>query len=282
MKDLEGKVAVVTGAADGIGLAIARRCAAAGMKVVLADITQDDLERESARLRDTGADALGVVTDVTDPASVEALASRTVAAYGGVHLVVNNAGVAGARGRFQELPLDSWRHTFDVNVFGVIHGVRAFLPLLLEQESAHIVNTASMSSLNGHPLGLAPYAASKYAVMGLTQNLFHELSVLTEGRVGVSVLVPGFTRTGMLARARTRLQEPAHDTVGGAGPFAVEAMDPEEVAEVVLDGVRESRFFLLPVPDEAMDMARQQVRWMSTDEPLEAHPALRTGRKAFP
>jgi len=281
MQRFRDRVAVVTGAASGIGRAMASRFAAEGMRIVLADIEQDALDAAVGELRRDGAEAIGVRTDVAQAASVQALADATVGEFGAVHVLCNNAGV-GIGTDFAKIPLEVWDWVLGVDLWGVIHGCRTFLPLLIEQDEAHIVNTSSMAALNGHPLGLAPYTVAKSGVLGLSQNLFFELAATTAGRVGVSVLIPGLTRTRIFESARTR---PADVAVPPPSSFAKTsqasiaaalggALDPGKVADVVLDGIREQRFYLLPHPEEAFDMAEQQLRWMRTNEPLVPGPGV--------
>jgi NAD(P)-dependent dehydrogenase (short-subunit alcohol dehydrogenase family) len=283
MERFSGRVAVVTGAASGIGRALAGRFAAEGMRVVLADVEQAALDRAVAELRDGGAAAIGVRTDVSSAADVAALAAATIAEYGAVHVLCNNAGV-GAGTDFAKIPLDVWDWVLGVDLWGVIHGCRTFLPLLLEQDEAHIVNTASMAALNGHPLGLAPYTVAKFGVLGLSQNLFFEMAATTGGRVGVSALLPGLTRTRIFESVRN---SPAGLSVPGPSSFAETsrkmlaealvseaAVEPDQVAGVVLDAIRARRFYILPHPGEALDMAEQQLRWMRDNEPLVPGPGV--------
>jgi NAD(P)-dependent dehydrogenase (short-subunit alcohol dehydrogenase family) len=281
MRVFKDRVAVVTGAASGIGRAMAGRFAAEGMRVVLADIEQDALDRAVSELRRDGATAIGVRTDVASVASVEALADVTVGEFGAAHVLCNNAGV-GIGTDFAKIPLEVWDWVLGVDLWGVIHGCRTFLPLLLEQDEAHIVNTSSMAALNGHPLGLAPYTVAKAGVLGLSQNLFFELAATTGGRVGVSVLIPGLTRTRIFESARNRPDDVPVPTVSSFAKTSQVsvaaalggALDPDKVADVVLDGIREQRFYLLPHPEEALDMAEQQVRWMRSNEPLVPGPGV--------
>jgi len=282
MRQLDGKVAVITGAASGIGLATAARFAAAGMKVVMADVEKPALDRAVAGLRESHPDVVGVQTDVSSAESVQALAVETLATFGAVHVVFNNAGVTGGRGAVQDLPLETWRWTVEVNLLGVVHGIRTFLPHLLEQGCGHIVNTASMAALNAHPLAHAPYVASKFAVLGLTQNLFYELAAVSDGKIGVSVLVPSFVRTNIMTSARN-----APASVGAAPPsrpyvFPPGTASPEEVAEVVHDGVLANRFYLFTDPAEAAEMADQQARWIRAGIPLQpADGMTRAGMQAL-
>ncbi len=281
MRQLTGRVAVVTGAASGIGRAMAGRFAAEGMRCVLADIEQEPLDRAVTELRRSGAAAIGVRTDVASAADVQALADRAVAEFGAVHVLANNAGV-GSGSDFAKIPLEVWEWVLNVTLWGAIHGCRSFLPILLEQDEAHIVNTSSMAALNGHPLGLAPYTVAKFGVLGLTQNLFFELAATTGGRVGVSVLIPGLTRTRIFEGDRNRpASVPAPPPSGFvqtsraaiAEAFQT-ALDPAAVADVVIDAIRERRFYILTHPDESLDMAEQQLRWMKTNVPLVPGPGV--------
>lgn len=281
MREFRGRVAVVTGAASGIGRALAGRFAAEGMRCVLADVDAAALDRAVSELRRDGAAAIGVPTDVASAAEVQALADRTITEFGAVHLLCNNAGV-GMGSDFAKIPLDVWEWVLGVDLWGVIHGCRTFLPLLLEQDEAHIVNTSSMAALNGHPLGQAPYTTAKFGVLGLSQNLFFELAATTGGRVGVSVLIPGLTRTRIFESDRNRparVAPPPPSSFAATSRAAIAgaldgALDPAAVADVVLDAVRDRRFYILPHPAEALDMAGQQLRWMRTGEPLRPGPGV--------
>jgi NAD(P)-dependent dehydrogenase (short-subunit alcohol dehydrogenase family) len=281
MRQFRDRVAVVTGAASGIGRALAARFAAEGMRVVLADIEEAALEPAVAGLRSRGARVIGVRTDVASADSVAALADAALAEFGAVHVVCNNAGVGGGTD-FAKIPLATWEWVLGVDLWGVIHGCRTFLPLLAAQDEAHIVNTSSMAALNGHPLGLAPYTVAKFGVLGLSQNLFFESAALTGGRVGVSVLVPGMTRTRIFESDRNR---PADVARAEPSSFARtsqamiadvldSAMDPAKTADIVLDAIRERRFYILPHPEEALDMAEQQLRWMRDNIPLVPGPGV--------
>jgi NAD(P)-dependent dehydrogenase (short-subunit alcohol dehydrogenase family) len=260
---------------------MAARFVAEGMRCVLADVEEEALDRAVTELRRSGAAAVGVRTDVSSAADVEALAGAAVAEFGAVHVLCNNAGVGGGTD-FAQTPLDMWEWVLGVNLWGVIHGCRTFLPLLLEQEEGHIVNTSSMAALNGHPLGLAPYTVSKSAVLGLSQNLFFELAATTGGRVGVSVLIPGLTRTRIFESIRNvpaAVTTPPPSSFRRSSMAAIEgvwgdAMPPERVAGVVADAIREQRFYVLPHREEALDMAGQQLRWMRDDVPLVPGPGV--------
>jgi NAD(P)-dependent dehydrogenase (short-subunit alcohol dehydrogenase family) len=244
VKTLEGRVAVVTGGASGIGLGIAQACAAAGMKVVLADVNTTRLDGAAEHVAASGApDVLAVPTDVTDAASVTELARRTVDAFGAAHVLCNNAGVS-AIGRQWQTPLDDWNWIIGVNLMGVVHGVHAFMPVLLEQDEAHVVNTASMSGLLASP-GMGAYVASKHAVVGLTKALRTDLAPRWP-HVGVSVVCPGAVATNLPENVRTlgRPHDQAH--VDALRENLATAMGPREAGEIVVDAVRHERFWVFP------------------------------------
>ncbi|MDQ1457740.1 MAG: hypothetical protein QOH28_3360 [Actinomycetota bacterium] len=248
MQDLRGKVAVVTGGASGIGYALARCFASEGARVVIGDVEAAALDRAVSELGASGADVEGVVTDVTDPAQMQALADAAVTRFDGVHVFCNNAGVGGG-GLSWEMPLSTWEWVIGVNLWGVIHGVRAFVPLLMQQTEAHIVNTASVAGLVAAPF-MGPYNASKHAVVAISETLHHELA-LSAPQVRVSVLCPGWVNTNIAQSARNR---PAHLQEGAAPDpeaaallrgFIEQGMPPDEVAAKVLEAIREERFWIL-------------------------------------
>lgn len=251
MQDFVGRTAFVTGGASGIGLALGRAFAGAGMKVMLADIETDALTAAVERFRSLGQDVRGVICDVADPASVEQAAEAAYEAFGNVHVVCNNAGVAGGSG-IENISLDTWRWVFDVNLMGVVHGVRTFLPHIRRHgEGGHIVNTASMAGLNSG-LGVSPYSASKFAVVNISEGLAKQLAPL---RIGVTVLCPGFVRTRIAESARNRPERygPAHVKIPGspAGELAARqaelarsGLDPMEVAAEVLAAIRQGRLYV--------------------------------------
>lgn len=200
MRDLIGKTAFVTGGGSGIGLALGRAFAEAGMQVMLADIEADALAVAVESLRSIGPGVRGVDCDVTDPVSMERAARASHEAFGNVHVLCNNAGVAGGGG-IDDISLETWRWVLDVNLLGVLHGVRAFLPRIRAHgEGGHIVNTASMAGLNSG-LGFSPYSTSKFAVVNMSEGLAKQLAPIG---IGVTVLCPGFVRTRMPESARTR------------------------------------------------------------------------------
>jgi NAD(P)-dependent dehydrogenase (short-subunit alcohol dehydrogenase family) len=252
--DLSGKVAVVTGAASGIGLAIAEKWVSEQMKVVLADVEEDALELAADRLARRGS-VLAVPTDVSVAESVDEL-RRQAEAFGPVHILCNNAGVSTAGpGSAWEKPISAWQWVLEVNLWGVIHGIRAFMPAMVERDEGHIVNTASIAGLLPFPFA-APYAASKHAVVGLSTSIYHELA-MRGSHVHVSVLCPGWIRTRIIDAERNwpdRLGAlPAADTnpmtemmEAMVKQLVDTGMDPAMVAEQVLDAVRSERFWVLP------------------------------------
>ena len=263
MKSFLGKTAVVNGAASGIGRAIAERCVREGMKVVVSDIERDALARTVDILNDRGqkgAQVLGVVADVSQSADVEALAAETMGAFGGVHLLFNNAGVAGGAGVW-ESSFKDWQWIIGVNLWGVIHGLHTFVPLMLEHnESAHIVNTSSISGLTTfHPD--APYHMTKHGIVALSELLYHDLA-MRSAKIGVSVLCPGPVRTGIITAARNRPAElqnehpapPQTDSPSETEDdffrrMIEEGMPPERTADLVFEAIAENRFYILTHPE---------------------------------
>jgi NAD(P)-dependent dehydrogenase (short-subunit alcohol dehydrogenase family) len=251
---LQGRVAVVTGAASGLGRALAERFAAEGMLLVLADVERAPLESLVDRLTEQGVESIGVPTDVTDAEAVDALARKTVEAFGTAHVVCNNAGVGGHHYPTWEAPLPYWDWVLSVSLWGVIHGVRSFLPMLLAQNEGHVVNTASVGGLIPVPYS-APYAAAKHAVVGLSSSMHDELAAM-DTEVRVSVLCPGAMATGFTASDRnwpTSLGAPppeaADPGVRAAHAFLVENVNaggaPSPVADCVVDAIRTDRFMIL-------------------------------------
>src|SRR5580692_6115328 len=251
MRELGGKTAFVTGGASGIGLALGRAFAQAGMKVMLADIEPDALAAAVESLRDVGPDVQGVACDVADAVSVERAAQASYAAFGHVHVVCNNAGVAGGSG-IDDISLDTWRWVLDVNLMGVLHGVHVFLPhIRAHGEGGHIVNTASMAGLNSG-LGFSPYAASKFAVVNMSEGLAMQVAPLG---IGVTVLCPGFVRTRIWESGRNRPGRygpaQAPDPASAAGKLAAQlaelgrsGLDPTDIASQVLTAIREDQLYV--------------------------------------
>src|SRR5205823_2975359 len=201
MRDFAGKTAFVTGGASGIGLALARAFAEAGCRVMLADIEEAPLRDALGTLENVDPEVRGVVCDVADPDSVRGAAEEAISAFGNIHILCNNAGVAGGSG-VDNISLDNWRWVLDVNLMGVMHGVQALLPhMRAHGEGGHIVNTASMAGLLSGGLGFSPYVASKFAIVGMSEGLATELKPLG---IGVTVLCPGFVRTRIAEAGRNR------------------------------------------------------------------------------
>ncbi len=260
----QGRVAVVTGAASGIGQGLCERFAAEGMHVVMADVEEPALAKAAAELAGTGASVLPVVTDVSDRAAVESLRDQALSAFGAVHVVCNNAGVGGGHGPLWECPAGEWDWVLGVNLNGVINGVTAFMPVLLEQDSAHLVNTSSVFGVFAGSLG--PYGVSKHAVTALTETVYFNLKSLGVTHIGVSVLCPSAVRTNFGTSARDR---PA--SAGPAAPrdeaeqASAEQFDelsklgasPAEVAELVVDGIRSRRFYILTSDNRHQSIIRR-------------------------
>ena len=247
LPDLAGKVAVVTGGASGIGKGIAAQLVAEGARVVIADIQRDAMETAAAEIG-----AAGVLTDVSDPASVDALAAAVLDRYGAVHVICNNAGI-GPLAPVADLTLDDWRWMIGVNLWGVIHGVHTFLPILKQnRDGGHIVNTASMAGLVAGPR-LGAYAAAKYGVVGLSEVLAAELAA-DNSRVGVSVLCPGTVHTNIGTSSRNR---PADLPDAGFKDIDIELEDnpryrwiyPADAGAVVVRAIKRGDLYALTHPD---------------------------------
>ena len=261
MKDFKDKVAVVTGAASGIGRGMAETFVAAGMKVVLSDIDQWPLEETTRRLLAAGADVHPVLTDVSKADQVDNLAKQTLSRYGAVHVLCNNAGIGGlggdGNGASWTSSLDDWHWTLGVNLMGIVHGIRSFLPIMIEQDTdAHIVNTASLAGLISAG---TLYGTSKFAVVGLSENVYLELR-----RGGfkpkMSVLCPGFVDTNIMNSGRNRPTEFAIETPAQSGPVAKairewvaeqckRGLSPRAVGEQVLVAIHDERFYILTHPE---------------------------------
>ena len=256
MRELAGKTAFVTGGGSGIGFALGAAFAGAGMRVMLADIETDALAEAVKSLHDFGSNVRGVACDVADPVSVERAAKASYQAFGNVHVVCNNAGVAAAGG-IDNISLDNWRWVLDVNLMGVLHGIRTFLPhIRAHGEGGHIVNTASMAGMNSG-LGFSPYVASKFAVVGMSEGLATQLKPFG---IGVSVLCPGFVRTRIGESGRNRPERyGATQTPDPASPAGLliaqiterleSGLDPSEVASHVLAAIREDQLYVFTHPE---------------------------------
>jgi NAD(P)-dependent dehydrogenase (short-subunit alcohol dehydrogenase family) len=255
VKEFNNKIAVVTGGASGIGRAIADRCVQERMKVVLADIEPGALDQAAYKLKATGAAVLAVQTDVSKTDDIEVLAEKALSAFGAVHLLFNNAGV-GAGSTIWESTLADWQWVISVNLWGIINGLRIFVPIMLKQDTeCHIVNTASVAGLLPyHPS--APYQVTKHAVVALSENLYHSL-VEKNAKVKASVLCPGWVNTQIMDSERNRPPELQNEQLGESISPELDAilqdmrhaaqtgMSPQLVAETVFKAIRTGQFYIL-------------------------------------
>jgi NAD(P)-dependent dehydrogenase (short-subunit alcohol dehydrogenase family) len=271
--DVLGKVAVVTGASAGIGRGLARSFVRAGMKVVLAGINQESLRRTVNELEATGAQVLGVRTDVSRLDDVEALASATMDRFGGVHVVCNNAGVA-VPGSLGSVSMEDWRWTLSTNLWGPIHGVQVFLPLMEKQGEGHISATASESGLYAVS-SLAAYNVSKYGVVGLMASLERDLRARGSS-VRASVLCPGAVATDIMTSTRNRSPESMaqhHETEETKTFWEMVAnnvahgMDPLDVGSIVLDAIQNDRFWIF-THEHVAKTALRQAEVMASEQKL--------------
>lgn len=302
MKDFAGKVAVVTGSGGGIGRALVERFTAEGMKAVVADVVPELVEKTTAELRDRGHDVIGVVTDVTDLASVEALRDATLKAFGSVHVVCNNAGIgSGSEGAFWEHHVNDWRWSLDVNVMGIINGINTFVPTMIAQdEEGHVVNTTSGNGGFTPLINSAVYATTKAAVTTLTECLWGQLRE-ANSKISASLLYPSTRTPGMLntgiwrpgANRPDRYDRPGAPPREGrdsltpflnrakAAGMEVQFAPLEEVADICFEGIRNDTFWIA-VPNAAQSdkiraRATSQIEQTAPDYLLVAN--LMTGKR---
>jgi len=261
MRDIKGKTAIVTGAASGIGLGIAKALAGAGANIVLADLRPDPLEAARQSIEALGANTVTVTIDVSDPASVEAAGQAAIQHFGALHIAVNNAGVAMHGTPLENVTVQEWEWVIGVNVKGVINGIRTFVPLIRSHgEPGHVVNTGSVSSLfvrDGRNQGA--YAMTKYAVLALSEALEQELAGTN---IGVSILCPGGVSTSIFDSAATRpdrfggsYQRPEQEAMKSA--FATGALDPETVGRRVLQAIQDNEFYILTHTNERKTISKR-------------------------
>jgi NAD(P)-dependent dehydrogenase (short-subunit alcohol dehydrogenase family) len=288
MESMQGRVAVVTGAASGIGKALALGYAAEGANVVLADVEAAALEVAQAEVAATGVEALGVVTDVTDADSVGALADATLERFGEVHMLCNNAGVGGG-GLIKNQQLVDWKWVIDVSLWGVIHGLHHFLPHLIEADESHVMSTASVAGLMANP-GLGPYNAAKYGVVAIMETLHLEMERDPDADVGVSVLCPGVVRTNIATAQRNRPEHLRRQRKVGASTMSPEAredarqrnerianalaeqgMPPSEVAAKVIQAMYDRQFWVLSHPEHLEEVGHRNQQLADLENPTLLH-----------
>ncbi|MEM8917264.1 MAG: SDR family NAD(P)-dependent oxidoreductase [Pseudomonadota bacterium] len=265
MTDLTGKTAFVTGGASGLGLAMAKSMAARGAKLMLADVDEVKLEEAGSRLKADGYDVATCVCDVADAQSVQAAADATIQAFGAVHIVINNAGVA-LGGQAGQTALEDWKWIVDINLMGVVHGVETFLPLIRQNgEGGHIVNVASMAGLAASA-AMGPYHATKFAVVGYTESLQQEMA---GSNIGVSVLCPAWVSTdihkssldrpGQTESREEAMADPAFQQIKAVVEGGISA---DIVGEYVADCVEANRFYIFTHPEmeQFLDLRHQMIK----------------------
>jgi len=273
MKEFKDRVAVVTGAASGIGMATATRFAQEGMKVVLADIEETALANAVQSLTDAGHDVIGVPTDVSKWDAIQALADATISAYGQVNIVHNNAGVV-VSGPIEELSLSDWEWVLGVDLWSVIYGIKAFLPLIKQAGEGHIVSTASTAGLQA-PATIGPYGVAKFGVVALSETLRLELANVPN--ISASVLCPGAINTQIVTSKRNRDPESAKDHQAtdeergfesrAGALLAEQGKAPEEVAGMVVDGIQRDDFWII-THDEWKNVMVKRMAAMKKDNSL--------------
>lgn len=291
MKDFKDKVAVITGGASGFGREFANIGLRLGMKLVLADVQQEQLDRVKAELEAQGAQVLAMRCDVRKPEEVQALADATMEKFGAVHLVFNNAGV-GSGGLVWENSLADWEWVLGVNLWGVVHGVRTFTPLMLEcakkdpTYEGHIVNTASMAGmLNAPNMGI--YNVSKHAVVSLSETLYHDLQLI-KAPIGASVLCPYFVPTGISNSERSRPDDVKSDAGPTPSQVAAQAVSEKavssgkvsaaQVAEFTFNAIAENRFYVYSHPNALGNVQTRMediILQRNPSDPFEAAPHIR-------
>lgn len=259
MESLEGKTAVVTGGASGMGRAMAKRFAAAGMAVAIADVDEAGMANVVADIEASGGKAIAQLTDVADAGANDALAATALEAFGSINVVCLNAGVTGTVGRSWTLSEQDWRWSLGILLDGVTHGIRSFVPSLLEHDDGHVVITASIAGHVSAPFS-GPYAVAKHGVASLAETLLHELRS-EKSQVGVTCLCPGFVNTSIVTSARSRGERALGNSIDDRGDrwmeFSAQALasglDPEVVGDLVHDAILANQFWLFT--DEAWDEA---------------------------
>jgi NAD(P)-dependent dehydrogenase (short-subunit alcohol dehydrogenase family) len=281
MKIFKDRVAVVTGAASGIGRGMVETFIEAGMKVVLSDVDKTRLQTTVETFEDSGAEVLGVHTDVSKPDQVKTLADKTMDAFGAVHVLCNNAGVE-IGGRYSwRIPLESWNWVLGVNLMGVINGIHCFLPIMLKQDTeAHIVNTSSIAGLISNSIGI-PYGVSKHGVVALSESLYHELQIIGS-KVKLSVLCPGSVNTDIMdSSERNRPADiPAPPELSEEQSIFREAfatwikrgLEPKVVGRLVIEAIKEERLYIITTNDFDRNIQQRMKNILKRKNPVPPQP----------
>lgn len=280
MSDFKGKVSVITGGASGIGFSLAKRCLAEGMHTIICDIDENALAEAAKQLASGSGSLQTEKLDVQDANAVQALAEKVNAEFGSTHLLFNNAGVGGG-GKLWEQSLEDWNWVLGINLMGVVHCIKAFVPAMVKADAGHIVNTASIAGLMSAP-GTSTYSVSKHGVVAISEVMFGDLRN-DESKVGVSVLCPSFVNTRIYESDRNRpnLSEEKQAELKAAAEFAsgffAEALSPDAVADLVFDAIANKQFYILPHPKGSKVKIKQRMEQILNDK----SPTV-TGAEEFP
>lgn len=280
MKNFDGKVAFVTGAASGIGLGITRAFVAKGMKVMMADIEPGPLESAVASLRAAGANVAGVVCDVADVDAIRAAAGKTIETFGKVHVIVNNAGVGGGGGETGTIPIEDWKWTVDVNLMGVVYGCETFVPLIKQHgEGGYIINTASLAGQVG-TIGMGPYNATKFAVVGYSESM--NLELVPQG-IGVAVLCPAWVNTQIAESRRNHpsgtgqsdVQTSAGDELNNEISEALSSgMSADTVGKWVVDSMEQDALYIFTHPNWKGAIEAKNIRLLQAYDAAAQSPTI--------
>jgi NAD(P)-dependent dehydrogenase (short-subunit alcohol dehydrogenase family) len=263
--DLNGKVAVITGGASGIGFALAKSCLERKIKVVIADTSQENIEASLEQLGLYNPDVMGIVCDVSNLDSITHAAKQTITHFKRVDWLFNNAGILGQLGPLWEVSNDDYKKILDINLFGIINGVKAFLPMLSKNSSSHIINLSSIFGFCSAP-NLSPYVMTKHATIALSETLARDLH-LAKSEVAVSVACPSFTNTKLIKHSPSKKENPLHAGIERMMEYGRSA---DDIAEKIIDGILKKQFYILP-DSEVKTYCEQRMNSIINSQQLESN-----------